>query len=58
VALAISALVIGSLAITFSVKPFLANIKKHNIKVYFTLPGWTLFVFLLGLILGFGLSKF
>lgn len=56
--LEMGALVMGLLAIGIAIKPFLANIKKHNIKVYFTLPGWTLFIFALGLILGFGLSKF
>lgn len=56
--LEMAALVMGVLAVGIAIRSFLVNIKKHHIKVYFTLPGWTLFIFSLGLTLGFGLSKF
>lgn len=52
------ALLLGFVGIAVSVNPFLKNIKNHKVKVYFSLSGWTLFIFLLGLALGFGLSKF
>jgi hypothetical protein len=52
------ALLTGVTAVAVSIKPFLQNIKNHKVKVYFTLPGWTLFLMGLGVVLGLSIRKF